>query len=231
MSRPLAGRAAAASRADPRPAEPLEGLEQAADVPGRDDRPGVADREDRPPVRDAGADLHPATADVVAQGVVGAVTFAAGLAAAAVVVTLGQRILRGNGVYVYPVSGLTPVRVVAGMAALLAIAAILALAIGTLLRRSAGSVATVTVVIVLPYLLTVTAPVLPAGLADWVLRITPAAAISVQQVMPQYAQVSNVYTPAQGFFPLAPWAGLAVLCAWAALALGLAVLRLRRADA
>ena len=70
-----------------------------------------------------------------------------------------------------------------------------------------------------------------AGLADWVLRITPAAAISVQQVMPQYAQVSNVYTPAQGFFPLAPWAGLAVLCAWAALALGLAVLRLRRADA
>jgi len=163
--------------------------------------------------------------------VIGVVTFAAGLAAAAVVVTLGQRILRGNGVYVYPVSGLTAVRVVAGTAALLAIAAILALAIGTLLRRSAGSVATVIVVIVLPYLLTVTAPVLPAGLADWVLRITPAAAISVQQVMPQYAQVSNVYTPAQGFFPLAPWAGLAVLCAWAALALGLAVLRLRRADA
>jgi len=163
--------------------------------------------------------------------VIGAVTFGAGLAAAAVVVTLGQWVLRGNGVYVYPVAGLSAVRVVAGTAALLAIAAILALAIGTLLRRSAGSVATVIVVIVLPYLLTVTAPVLPAGLADWVLRISPAAAFSVQQVMPQYTQVSNVYTSAQGFFPLAPWAGLAVLCAWAVLALGLAVLRLRRADA
>jgi hypothetical protein len=40
-----------------------------------------------------------------------------------------------------------------------------------------------------------------------------------------------VYTPAQGFFPLAPWAGLAVLCGWAALALGLAAVRLRGQDA
>ena len=70
-----------------------------------------------------------------------------------------------------------------------------------------------------------------AGPADWLLRITPAAAFSVQQAMPRYAQVSNVYTPAQGFFPLTPWAGLAVLYGWAALALGLAVLALRRADA
>jgi ABC-type transport system involved in multi-copper enzyme maturation permease subunit len=163
--------------------------------------------------------------------VIGAVTFAGGLAAAAIVVTLGPRILRDHGVYVFPVSMLTAARVVAGTAALLAAAAVLALAAGALLRRSAAAVTAVIVVIVLPYLLTVVAPVLPAGPADWVLRITPAAAFSVQQVIPSYSQVTNVYTPSQGFFPLAPWAGLAVLCGWAALALGLAAVRFRRHDA
>jgi ABC-type transport system involved in multi-copper enzyme maturation permease subunit len=163
--------------------------------------------------------------------VIGAVTFAGGLAAAAIVVTLGPRILRDHGVYVFPVSMLTAVRVVAGTAALLAAAAVLAVAAGALLRRSAAAVTAVIVVIVLPYLLTVVAPVLPAGPADWVLRISPAAAFSVQQVIPSYTQVTNVYTPEQGFFPLAPWAGLAVLCGWAALALALAAVRLRRRDA
>ncbi len=163
--------------------------------------------------------------------VIGAVTFSGGLAVSAIVVTLGPRILRDHGVYVFPVSMLTAARVVAGTAVLLAAAAVLALAAGALLRRSAAAVTAVIVVIVLPYLLTVVAPVLPAGPADWVLRLTPAAAFSIQQVIPSYAQVSNVYTPAQGFFPLAPWAGLAVLCGWAALALGLAAVRLRRQDA
>ena len=40
--------------------------------------------------------------------------------------------------------------------------------------------------------------------------------------MLQYTQVDNVYAPPTGYYPLAPWAGLAVLCAWTALALGLA---------
>ena len=68
-------------------------------------------------------------------------------------------------------------------------------------------------------------------LADWLLRITPAAAFAVQQAMPQYPQVTALYSPSSGYFPLAPWAGLAVLCAYAALALGLAVVLLRRRDA
>jgi uncharacterized membrane protein len=33
------------------------------------------------------------------------------------------------------------------------------------------------------------------------------------------------------YFPLAPWAGLAVLCAYAAVALGVAALLLHRRDA
>jgi hypothetical protein len=160
--------------------------------------------------------------------VVGSVSFAAGLAAAGVVVTLGQRILRGNGVYVHLATSLAEVRVVAGTAALLAGAAVLALAVGAVLRRSAAAVTAAIVAVVLPYLLAVS--VLPAGAARWLLRLTPAAAFAIQQSTPQYPQVDNIYTPANGYFPLAPLAGLAVLCAYAALALGLAVLLLRRRD-
>jgi ABC-type transport system involved in multi-copper enzyme maturation permease subunit len=161
--------------------------------------------------------------------VIGAVSYLTGLAAAAVVVTLGQRTLRGNGVYVHPATTLTELRVVAGTAALLAVAAVLALAIGAVLRRSATAVSTVIVVIVLPYLLAMS--VLPASAAQWLLRITPAAAFAIQQSAPRYPQVDNIYTPSDGYFPLAPWTGFAVLCAWAALALGLAVHLFRRRDA
>ncbi len=163
--------------------------------------------------------------------VIGAVTFAAGLVASAIVVTLGQRVLRGNGVYVWPVTVLTEVRVIAGTAAVLAVTAVIALAIATAARRSAAAVAIVIVVIVLPYLLTVAVPILSLGPANWVARVTPAAAFAVQQTLIQYPQVSNIYAPSGGYWPLAPWAGFAVLCAWAAVALGLAAYLLNRRDA
>ena len=35
--------------------------------------------------------------------------------------------------------------------------------------------------IVLPYLLACALPVLPAGAADWLLRVTPAAGFAIQQ--------------------------------------------------
>jgi ABC-type transport system involved in multi-copper enzyme maturation permease subunit len=163
--------------------------------------------------------------------VIAAVAFAAGLVSAAVVVTFGQRVLRDHGVYVWPVSALTEVRVIVGTAAVLAVAAVIALAIAAVVRRGAVAVAAVIVVIILPYLLTVTTPLLPAGPTDWLARVTPAAAFAVQQTLIQYPQVSNVYTPSAGYWPLAPWAGFAVLCAWAAVALGLAAYLLNRRDA
>ncbi len=163
--------------------------------------------------------------------VIAAVTFAIGLVGSAIVVTLGQRVLRSRGVYVWPVTTLTEVRVIVGTAAVLAIAAVIALAIGTIVRRGAGAVAAVIVVIVLPYLLTVTTPLLPSGPTDLLARVTPAAAFAVQQTLIAYPQVSNVYTPSAGYYPLAPWAGLTVLCAWAAVALALAVWTLNRRDA
>jgi ABC-type transport system involved in multi-copper enzyme maturation permease subunit len=161
--------------------------------------------------------------------VIGSVTFVTGLAAAAVVVVAGTRMSSDQGVYVLPVSWPAEVRVVAGTAALLAVAAILALAIGTMLRRSAAAVTVAIVAIVLPYILGV-ASVLPLGAAQWLLRITPAAAFAIQQSIPRYPQVGAAYTP-PAYFPLGPWAGFAVLCAWAAAALGLAVVLLRRRDA
>ena len=163
--------------------------------------------------------------------VIGSVAFAAGLVAAAAAVIFGTQLARGR-VYVFPVSWLTELRMVVGTAALVAVAAVLALAVGTILRRSAAAVTVVIVVIVLPYLLGVVS-VLPASAADWVLRITPAAAFAVQQAIPQYPQVTALYLPGGsggGYFPLAPWAGFAVLCGWAAIAVALALVLLRRRD-
>jgi ABC-type transport system involved in multi-copper enzyme maturation permease subunit len=161
--------------------------------------------------------------------VIGSVTFVAGLLAAGAAVIFGAEIARDRS-YLFPVSWLTELRAVTGTAALLAVAAVLALALGTVLRRSAAAVTIVIVAIVLPYILGV-ASVLPVSVSDWLLRITPAAAFAVQQAAPQYPQVTALYSPGSGYFPLAPWAGFAVLCAYAALVLGLAVVLLRRRDA
>jgi hypothetical protein len=84
--------------------------------------------------------------------------------------------------------------------------------------------------IVLPYLLAVV-PVLPDGVTEWLLRLSPAAAFSIQQTVPRYDQVTNSYMPVDGYFPLPPWGGFAVLCGYALLALGLAIVLLRRRDA
>ncbi len=162
--------------------------------------------------------------------VVGVVAFGSGLVGGAIALPVCERVLKGNGALILPVGTGTEVRMVLGTAALLAVAAVLALAVGTLLRRSAGAVAAVIVLIVLPYLLA-TAAVLPAVPAQWVLRLTPAAAFAIQQTVIAYPQVDNAYVPALGYFPLSPWAGFAVLCLYAATALGLAAYVVGRRDA
>ncbi len=163
--------------------------------------------------------------------VIAAVSFGAALPAAVVAVAAGEWVLRSNGNYILPASPLTEVRVVAGSAALVAVTAVLALSLGTLLRHSAGAITLVMALIVLPYFFSAALPILPLGAADWLLRVTPAAGFAIQQPMPQYAQVTADYTPGNGYFPLPPWAGFAVLCAWAALAATLAAVALRRRDA
>ncbi len=178
--------------------------------------------------------------------VIGAVSFVTGLFAAALAVAVGARILARTGVPLWPVPTLSLARMIVGTGALLAVAAVLALAVGTAARRSATAVAAAIVVIFVPYLLVLVPPLLPGhvgrggfaggGLSlvarEWLLRITPAAGFSVQQVVPQFSQVAGAsYSPNWGYYPLAPWAGFAVECAWAAAALALAFYLLRRRDA
>jgi len=163
--------------------------------------------------------------------VTAAVAFTAGLAGSASAVLLGERMLRGSGYYIFPVGGLIQARVIAGTAALLAVAAVLALALGVIWRHGAGPVTATIALIVLPFFFTGPMAILQGPAADWLLRVTPAAAFAVQQVLPAYPQVNNAYTPQYGYYPLPPWAGLTVLCVWAAAALGLAAFLLRRRDA
>jgi ABC-type transport system involved in multi-copper enzyme maturation permease subunit len=162
--------------------------------------------------------------------VIGLATFVAGLVGAAAGVPLGEHIARAKGFYLFPATSATELRVVIGTAALLAVAAILALAVGTITRRSSAAVTAVVAAIVLPYIL-ISTPFLSAALSEWLARLTPAAAFAVQQTLRPYPQVSSIYTPANGYYPLSPWSGLAVLCAYALLAMCGAFVLLRRRDA
>ncbi len=161
--------------------------------------------------------------------VIGSASFVAGLVAAAAAIIVGKQLARSRQ-YVFPASWATELRLVVGTAALIAIVAVLALAVGAMMRRSAAAVTTVVVVIVLPYILAV-ASILPAAAGDWLLRLTPAAGFAVQQAATAYPQVDALYTPNGGYYPLPPWAGLAVLAGFAVLALAAAVVQLRRRDA
>jgi ABC-type transport system involved in multi-copper enzyme maturation permease subunit len=161
--------------------------------------------------------------------VIGLATFVFGSAAVAVAVIVGSRIAHDNGTYVLATGWPAEVRVILGTGAMLAVASVLALSVGTMLRRSVAAVAAVAVVIVLPYILGVTGT-LPASASEWILRVTPAAAFAVEQSVPQYQQVVGHYGPPD-YYPLAPWSGFAVLCLYAAVGLGVAAWLLRRRDA
>jgi ABC-type transport system involved in multi-copper enzyme maturation permease subunit len=160
--------------------------------------------------------------------VIGLVTFVLGLIAAVISVFIGTRLSRNQGIYVFPVPWLTEVRVVAGTAALLAVGAVLALAVGTILRRSAAAITVVIVGVVLTYVLAM-ASLVPTPVAEWLLRVTPAAGFAIQQSLPKWPQVASVYG-LPDYYPLAPWAGFAVLCGYAVLAMSLAVFLFRRRD-
>ena len=162
--------------------------------------------------------------------VIGSVAFVTGVVAAALSVPLVGMAQRAKGFFVYPVSTWTELRVIVGAGLLFAVTAVLALAVGTVLRRGAGTVTLVVVAVVLPYLMAV-ASVLPTGPADWLLRLTPAAGFAVQQSMPEYAQVAASYTPADGYFPVSPLGVLVIAGVYTAVALTLAAVTLRRRDA
>jgi hypothetical protein len=140
------------------------------------------------------------------------------------VLPLNLAILKGNGVAVQPVPLLTGARVVVGVAVALALCALLAYGLGVRLRRGRAAAFGALLLVALPY--TVTAfPLLPDAVADWLLRLTPAAGFAVKQTMVEHPQVTAHYAPSAGYFPLPGWAGLGVLGAYTAVALWAALRR------
>jgi ABC-type transport system involved in multi-copper enzyme maturation permease subunit len=154
--------------------------------------------------------------------VAGALTCAAGAIATAIAEVITRHVFAANGNYLFPQSGTDTARVIIGTGLFLGLAAALAVAVGSILRRSAGTVAVSIVLLVLPGILA-TAMGLPAGIDSWLMRLSPDAAFAIQATLPRYSLVTGAYIPANGYFPISPWAGLAVLAAYTAAALGAAV--------
>ncbi|HSZ43016.1 MAG TPA: ABC transporter permease subunit [Trebonia sp.] len=162
--------------------------------------------------------------------VIGLAAFVTGTAAAAATVFVATHIAHSNGFVTWPEPWPTELRIIVGTGLLVAAAAVFTLAVATMVRRSAATLMITIVVLVVPYFLARTAAV-PLSVANWLLRITPAAGFALQQATPQFHQVQSVYSPFTGFYPLLPWAGFAVLCGWTVLALAGAAYSLRRRDA
>jgi ABC-type transport system involved in multi-copper enzyme maturation permease subunit len=150
---------------------------------------------------------------------------AAALTAAIVAVSLpatlaaflaGQSILGRQHLSV-PLSQPGVVRAVIGSALYLAVAGLLGLALGTLLRSTAGGIATL---FGLLFAVQIVAGFLPGSLADEVGKYLPGPAGQAVTLLRPDAAVS-----------LPPWAGFGVFCGYAAVLLDLAAMRMRRGDA
>ena len=104
--------------------------------------------------------------------VIGAVTFVIGLVAAAVSIGVGVPKEEASGLVLLTVPGLTEVRVIVGTAAMLAVAAVFAVALGAILRRSAAAITIAVVIVVMPFLLAAL-NVVPAGVGDALVQGDP----------------------------------------------------------
>jgi hypothetical protein len=153
-----------------------------------------------------------------------ATAFATGLVAVAITIPIAVAILKQNRIPVVSISMLIGVRVTAGLAAVLALSAVLGVALGSLLRRGWLAIVVAVSAIPLPYLVAAL-PVLPDAVSQWLLRLTPAAGFAIQQTLVEYPQVTAHYAPSAGYFPLPWWAGFAVLGAYALTLMTLALAR------
>ncbi|MBT2229553.1 DUF1349 domain-containing protein [Nonomuraea sp. NEAU-A123] len=168
------------------------------------------------------AEPHPARRLAAKATVVGAVAFVAGLVTSGVVVPVGLAMLRAHQNPIQPITLGTELRVIVGYAALTAAAAVLALGLAALVKRGIVAIGLAIALVVVPYFLAI------AGLVPWLLMITPAAGFAITQSIPTFAHVDVNQSLFAGYYPLPPWAGLAVTCGYAALALGAAMAAQRR---
>jgi ABC-type transport system involved in multi-copper enzyme maturation permease subunit len=156
--------------------------------------------------------------------VAGSLVFAAGAIATAAAEVITRHVLAANGSYLFPQGWADLARVIIGTGLFLGLAAALAVALGMMLRRGAAAVGAGVVLLVLP-------GVFGAESGNWLMRFTPTAAFAIQATLPRTNLVTSAYTPPNGYFPISPWAGLAVLAAYTAVTLAAAMWLLRRRDA
>ncbi|MFB9532124.1 hypothetical protein [Nonomuraea roseola] len=162
---------------------------------------------------------HPERLLAAKAAVMGAVAFVTGLVTSAVVVPAGLALLRANDNPIQPLTLGTGLRVIVGYAALTAAAAVLALGLAALVKRAVIAIGLAIALVVVPYFLAI------AGLAPWLLMITPAAGFAITQSVPTFAHVDVQQSLLGGYYPLPPWAGLAVACGYAAITLAAASVR------
>ncbi|MEU4236352.1 ABC transporter permease [Actinoplanes sp. NPDC026619] len=128
---------------------------------------------------------------------------------------LGQPLVRGEGVAAASLADPAPVRAVVGAGLYLTIVALFGLALGALIRSTAGALTTAIVVLLM---VPIFSPALPDGMAAWVSRWWPSmAGLRVATVVPDPAA-------------LGPWEGLSVLAGFVAATLLAAFLGFRRRD-
>jgi ABC-type transport system involved in multi-copper enzyme maturation permease subunit len=142
--------------------------------------------------------------------------FAAGLVASFASFLIGSAIAESKRFGMPSLGDPGVLRAVVGTAGLLAVAAVFSLAVATILRRSAAAITVVLLLLLVPYILSTG---LPLDVAAWVQRLTPSAGFAIQDTVRRYDTA------------ITPWAGFGVLCAYAAVALGVAAWRLRQRDA
>jgi hypothetical protein len=107
-------------------------------------------------------------------------------------------------------------------AAFMAGVAVVGLGIGMLLRHSAAAI-TITILLVLAPI--IVGMILPGTSPKWLMYTTPAGGMATQRAKPP------TITLAEPWALIGPWAGIGVVAAWVALALGFAWWQLRERDA
>jgi ABC-type transport system involved in multi-copper enzyme maturation permease subunit len=149
-------------------------------------------------------------------GVFAGVAFVVTLITSAISFFLGQSLLSGKGLDV-SISSPGALRSVVGAALYLTVAGMIGIALGALLRNTAGGITTfVGVFFVVPPL----TQLLPSSVSDHLTQYLPSNA---------GAAVYDGTRDLHG--ALSPWVGFAVLCAYLAVLVGGAAWRLARSDA
>jgi len=159
--------------------------------------------------------------------VLGTTSFLVGLVGAVGSFILAIPILREQGFTepAFPRPSLMDGSVVRALlltAAFMAGVAVVGLGIGILLRHSAAAITITTVLVLLPLIVGL---ILPSSSPKWLMYTTLAGGMATQRVKPP------TITLAEPWAMIGPWAGIGVVAAWAAVALGLGWWQLRRRDA